>query len=115
MFIEIFTYSSHFLGHTLFVLGGQAAGKYAGPSVIISFVIGAIVSFLSALSMSEMSSIMSSSGSAYTYAYVGKLLILSFYVYFQLNLFFFNIHYSSGRYVESMKSLQKLIINHNFL
>jgi amino acid transporter len=33
---------------------------------------------LSALSMAEMSSMISSSGSAYTYTYVGELLIFSF-------------------------------------
>ncbi len=61
------------LGKGVFVLGGQAAAEYAGPSVIISFIIGGIVALLSALSMSEMASLISSSGSVYTYTYVGKL------------------------------------------
>jgi hypothetical protein len=55
------------------------------------------------LSMSEMSSIMSSSGSAYTYAYIGKLLFLLFCLYSKLKFVFLNMHYSSRRYVQSMK------------
>jgi len=60
------------LGSGIFVLSGQAAAQYAGPSIIISFIIAGILALLSALSMSEMSSLMSSSGSAYTYTYVGE-------------------------------------------
>jgi APA family basic amino acid/polyamine antiporter len=67
------------LGTGIFVLSGQAAATSAGPSVIISFVIAGIVALLSALSMAEMASLMASCGSAYTYAYVGELIILSFF------------------------------------
>ncbi len=93
----------YFLGTGIFVLSGQAAAAYAGPSIIISFIIAGIVALLSALSMSEMSSIMSSSGSAYTYAYIGKLLFLLFCLYSKLKFVFLNMHYSSRRYVQSMK------------
>jgi APA family basic amino acid/polyamine antiporter len=79
----------YYLGTGIFVLSGQAAAQYAGPSIIISFIIAGIVAFLAALSMSEMSSLMPSAGSAYTYAYVGKLLILFFCVPFKLKLIFF--------------------------
>ncbi len=73
--LQVFIY---FLGTGIFVLSGQAAAQYAGPSIIISFIIAGIAALLPALSMAEMSSMMSSSGSAYTYTYVGELLIFSF-------------------------------------
>ncbi len=60
------------------MLSGQAAAQYAGPSIIISFIIAGIAALLSALSLSEMSAMMSSSGSAYTYTYVGESLSFSF-------------------------------------
>nr|ACI90398.1 cationic amino acid transporter-like protein [Philodina roseola] len=58
------------IGTGIYNLGGKAAGLYAGPSVIISFILSGVVALLSSLSFSEMSSIMASPGSAYTYTYV---------------------------------------------
>jgi APA family basic amino acid/polyamine antiporter len=81
---QIFIY---FLGTGIFVLSGQAAAEYAGPSIIISFIIAGIAALLSALSMSEMSSMMSGSGSVYTYTYVGELMI--FFVFSKLNHYLF--------------------------
>ncbi len=60
-----------FLGAGITVLSGQAAASYAGPSVIISFVITGIVAILAALSFSELAAMMSHSGAAYTYTYAG--------------------------------------------
>ncbi|CAF0883601.1 unnamed protein product [Rotaria sp. Silwood1] len=57
------------IGAGIFVLSGQAAAKYSGPSVIISFVITGVISLLSSLSYSELGSMMPSSGSVYTYTY----------------------------------------------
>ncbi len=65
-----------FLGAGIFVLSGQAAAQYAGPSVIISFVITGIVAILAALSFSELAAMMSHSGAAYTYTYAGQLIIV---------------------------------------
>ena len=59
------------VGAGIFLLSGQAAAKFAGPSVIVSFILAGFVALLSSLSFSEMSSLMSSSGSAYTYTYAG--------------------------------------------
>jgi APA family basic amino acid/polyamine antiporter len=74
---HIHSYSSTFyVGTGIFVLSGHAAANYAGPSIIISFIIAGIAALLSALSLAEMSARMPSSGSAYTYVYVGELLIL---------------------------------------
>jgi len=77
--INHFESVSLFLGTGIFVLSGQAAAEYAGPSIIISFIITGIAALLSALSMAEMSTLMSSCGSAYTYTYVGEFLIFFFF------------------------------------
>lgn len=55
------------------MLSGVGAAKYAGPSIIISYIIAGIVALLSALSLAEMSALMPSCGSTYTYVYVGEL------------------------------------------
>ncbi|CAF3807643.1 unnamed protein product [Rotaria sordida] len=57
------------IGAGIFVLSGQAAAKYSGPSIIISFVITGVITLLSSLSYSELGAMMSSSGSVYTYTY----------------------------------------------
>jgi APA family basic amino acid/polyamine antiporter len=57
------------IGTGIFVLTGQAAGKHAGPAVVISMVIAGIVSALAALCYSEFASAVPVSGSAYTYGY----------------------------------------------
>jgi APA family basic amino acid/polyamine antiporter len=56
------------------VLSGQAAAQYAGPSVIISFVLTGFLAFLTSLSFSELAAMMTASGAAYTYTYAGQLL-----------------------------------------
>ena len=66
------------VGTGIFSLSGKAAAEYAGPAIIISFIITGLAAILSALSMSEMSTMMSSAGSVYTYTYVGKLVLVSF-------------------------------------
>ena len=58
----------------IFTLAGQAAARYAGPSVIISFLLSGFVAFLATLSFSEMAALMASSGSVYSYTYVGQFL-----------------------------------------
>jgi APA family basic amino acid/polyamine antiporter len=60
----------------IFTLSGQAAAMYAGPSVIISFILTGITVLLAAISFSEMAAMMTSSGSAYTYTYAGHTFIL---------------------------------------
>ncbi|CAF2820936.1 unnamed protein product [Rotaria sp. Silwood2] len=57
------------IGAGIFVLSGQAAAKYSGPSVIISFVITGVIALLASLSYSELGAMMPSSGSVYTYTY----------------------------------------------
>ena len=74
-------------GAGIFDLSGQAAATYAGPSVIISFIITGIVALLCALSFSELAAMMSSSGAAYTYTYAGQLLIVFLFCFHKF-LFF---------------------------
>ena len=57
------------IGTGIFVLTGQAAGKHAGPAVVISMILAGFVSALAALCYSEFASAVPISGSAYTYAY----------------------------------------------
>ncbi|CAF1434235.1 unnamed protein product, partial [Rotaria sp. Silwood1] len=57
------------IGAGIFVLSGQAAAKYSGPSVIIAFVISGLIALLASLSYSELGIMMPSSGSVYTYTY----------------------------------------------
>lgn len=57
------------VGTGIFVLTGVAAAKYAGPGLMLSFVIAGIVSGLAALCYAEFASSVPISGSAYTYSY----------------------------------------------
>lgn len=57
------------IGSGIFVLTGQAAAQYAGPSITISFVLAAIASGLAGLCYAEFAAMLPISGSAYTYAY----------------------------------------------
>ena len=56
------------IGAGIFVLSGQAAARYAGPAVVVSFVISGFVCLLCGLSYSELASMFPVSGSAYAYA-----------------------------------------------
>lgn len=57
------------IGAGIFVLTGQAAAQYAGPGIILSFVISAIGCAFAGLCYAEFASMLPISGSAYTYAY----------------------------------------------
>jgi APA family basic amino acid/polyamine antiporter len=57
------------IGAGIFVLTGQAAAQYAGPAIIISFIISGIACALAGLCYAEFASMIPISGSAYTYAY----------------------------------------------
>ena len=58
------------IGAGIFVLTGQAAAYYAGPAVLISFLIAAIVCVFAGLCYAELASFIPISGGAYSYAYV---------------------------------------------
>lgn len=57
------------IGAGIFVLTGQAAAKFAGPAIILSFVIAGMVCACAGLCYSEMAACCPVAGSAYTYAY----------------------------------------------
>jgi basic amino acid/polyamine antiporter, APA family len=57
------------IGTGIFVLTGQAAGKYAGPAVVVSMIVAGIVSAFAALCYSEFAASVPISGSAYAYGY----------------------------------------------
>lgn len=59
------------IGTGIFVLTGVAASRFAGPGVIISFVLAGAASALAALVYAELASMVPVAGSAYTYAYAG--------------------------------------------
>jgi APA family basic amino acid/polyamine antiporter len=55
------------IGAGIFALAGIQAATMAGPAVIVSFGIAALVCLLAALSYAELSSTIPAAGSAYTY------------------------------------------------
>lgn len=57
------------IGSGIFVLTGNAAANFAGPAVLISFVIAGLACGFAALCYAELASTMPVAGSAYTYAY----------------------------------------------
>ena len=56
------------IGAGVYVLSGQAAAKYAGPAVVLSFVFSGVACFFCALCYSELATMVPSSGSAYAFA-----------------------------------------------
>ena len=58
------------IGSGIFSISGIQAANVAGPAVIVSFVIAAIVCVLAAACYAELSSTIPVSGSAYTFSYV---------------------------------------------
>jgi basic amino acid/polyamine antiporter, APA family len=57
------------IGAGIFVLTGQAAAQYAGPAIVISFVISGLACLFAGLCYAEFASMIPVAGSAYTYAY----------------------------------------------
>ena len=57
------------VGAGIFSVGATAAASYAGPAVIVSFVIASIVCALAIMCYAEFASTMPVAGSAYTYSY----------------------------------------------
>lgn len=57
------------IGAGIFVITGQAAAQYAGPGIILSFIISAIACIFAALCYAEFASMIPAAGGAYNYAY----------------------------------------------
>jgi APA family basic amino acid/polyamine antiporter len=57
------------IGAGIFVMTGQAAAQYAGPAIIISFVLAGLCCAFAGLCYAELASMLPVSGSAYSYSY----------------------------------------------
>jgi APA family basic amino acid/polyamine antiporter len=57
------------IGAGIFVLTGQAAAQYAGPAIVISFLISGAACLFAGLCYAEFASMIPIAGSAYTYSY----------------------------------------------
>ncbi len=76
------------IGTGIFVLTGRAAAEYAGPGIMISFIITGTLCGFVALCYAELASVLPVSGSAYSYSYasmgefvawlMGLLLVLEY-------------------------------------
>ena len=64
------------IGAGIFVITGQAAAQFAGPAIIISFVLAGIACAFAGLCYAEFASLIPIAGSAYTYSYatLGELI-----------------------------------------
>ncbi len=57
------------IGAGIFVLTGAAAAKYAGPAIVLSFILAGIGCVFAGLCYAEFASLIPIAGSAYTYGY----------------------------------------------
>src|SRR6266480_492423 len=57
------------IGAGIFVLTGTAAAKYAGPAIVLSFVLAGAACAFAGLCYAEFASLIPIAGSAYTYGY----------------------------------------------
>jgi len=74
------------LGTGILVTVGAVANQYAGPGVIISFILAGFASFLSALCYSEFAARIPVSGSAYSFAYLSLGEFVAWFVGWNLTL-----------------------------
>jgi basic amino acid/polyamine antiporter, APA family len=57
------------IGAGIFVMTGTAAANYAGPAIMLSFILAGFACVFAGLCYAELASILPISGSAYTYTY----------------------------------------------
>src|SRR5438105_7626639 len=57
------------IGAGIFVLTGAAAAQYAGPAIVLSYVLAGIACAFAGLCYAEFASLIPIAGSAYTYGY----------------------------------------------
>ena len=78
------------VGAGVYVMTGTAAANYAGPAVVVSFMLAGIACALVGLCYAELSSVLPVSGASYTYAYaaVGEVFawVLGWMLMFEFGL-----------------------------
>ncbi|QJW46154.1 amino acid permease [bacterium BFN5] len=74
------------IGTGIFVLTGVAAAKYAGPGIMLSFVLSGLACAFAALAYAELASMVPVAGSAYTYTYASLGEIIAWIVGWNLIL-----------------------------
>src|SRR5712671_6977946 len=57
------------VGAGIFVLTGVAAAKYAGPAIVVSFIVSGFACAMAALCYAEFAAMIPVAGSAYSYSY----------------------------------------------
>src|SRR5664279_2246130 len=57
------------IGAGIFVLSGQAAAQYAGPAIVLSFIVSGLACGFAGLCYAEFAAMIPIAGSAYTYSY----------------------------------------------
>ncbi|MBP2625752.1 MAG: hypothetical protein H6Q68_463 [Firmicutes bacterium] len=68
------------IGTGIFVLTGVAAAKYAGPGIMLSFILSGLACGFAALAYAELAAMIPVAGSAYTFAYASLGEIIAFIV-----------------------------------
>lgn len=58
------------IGAGIFVITGKAAAEYAGPAIVISFIVASLICVFAGLCYAELSSLIPIAGGSYSYSYV---------------------------------------------
>lgn len=58
------------IGAGIFVITGTASAQYAGPAIVLSFIIASIICVFAGLCYAELSSLIPIAGGSYSYAYI---------------------------------------------
>lgn len=58
------------IGAGIFVITGTASAEYAGPAIVLSFVVASIICIFAGLCYAELSSLIPIAGGSYSYAYI---------------------------------------------
>lgn len=74
------------IGAGIFVTTGEAAAKYGGPAVLISFVLAGIAAGLTALCYAELAAMIPAAGSTYSYAYAAFGVFMAWFIGWDLLL-----------------------------
>src|SRR6188472_3809496 len=68
------------VGAGIFVTTGEAAARYAGPAVVISFVLAGLAAALTAVCYAELAAMIPAAGSTYSYAYATFGLVVAWII-----------------------------------